>query len=174
MLISVIEDASLNGIFIRSLGVFDPEHVGRMIQVVSGLAVYKDDTRILHDLRGVTFDLPMDDVLRVVHARRQKMKLRRLALVHDTELGFGMCRALASMNDLKSRRTEAFRTIPDGLHWLYDCSKMYDLPGQVADLHDRRLSAVSDHAPLQLFQDKTEAWEEVQARGERQALVNPG
>ncbi|MEM7058297.1 MAG: hypothetical protein AAF557_11955 [Pseudomonadota bacterium] len=173
MLISIIQDFSLNGIFVKSRGLFDPVHIGQMIQTISGLPVYADDVRILHNLRGVTFDLPMDEVLRVVHARRQKMRLRRLALVHDNELGFGMCRAIASMNDLKARRTEAFRTVPEALHWLYTCVNMHELPEQVARIHEERLQQSNETGPLQIFQDMTEARDEIRARGEDQVRVNP-
>lgn len=174
MLFSVIEDSSLDGVFVKSQGVFDPVQVGQLIQTISGLQIYRDDVRILHDLRDVTFDLSMEEVLRVVHARRQKMQMRRLALVHDTQLGFGMCRAIASMNDLKSRRTEAFRTVPEALHWLYACANMYDVPRQVTQIHDRHLANVEDTGQAQIFQDKTNAQDEVSAGGLTQLRANPG
>lgn len=149
---SIVQDFSLPGIFVRSKGEFDADHMRQLIQVVSGMPIYDDGIPILHDMRSVAFDVPADKVFRVSQVRQTKVRHRRLALVHDTDLGFGMCRTMASLYTVKARETQAFRTLPVALEWLFPDRGFAVLPSEVVDAHQHRLMDPDD-GTFQVFQD---------------------
>ena len=154
MKVSIVEDHDVQGIFVRACGIFDLKQMVFMIHTVSGLDLYVDNIPILLDMRDMVFKASPADMISVARTKRIKDASRRTAIVNDTELGFGMIRILASVSDVGSLRTQAFRNIEDGLVWLYPHGRIRALPGTVANLHQQRIGGHLDgDDSLQIFQD---------------------
>jgi hypothetical protein len=100
-----------------------------------------DGARILHDMRNVDFSVPVDEVIKVAHARPARKLDTRLALLADTEVGFGMLRVIVAIRENASRTTNAFRSVSDALDWL-------NIPGIRGELPDGIQRIQSRHTPL--------------------------
>ena len=105
-----------------------------MIEAVSRLDFYQDRVPILHDMRLVDFDVPMEIVRQVAHIQPDQPKHTRLALVADSELGFGMLRALAALRENEQRLARAFHSVPEAIEWLELSAMGLSIPVQIEDL----------------------------------------
>ena len=93
-----------------------------MIEAISQLDFYRDQVPVLHDMRLVNFDVPMEHVQQVARMQPSKPRQTRLALVAGSALGFGMLRALATFRENDRRVAAAFHSVEEALSWL-------ELPG---------------------------------------------
>lgn len=81
----------------------------------------------------------MQEIFELNHAPRPGLRDRRSVLVHDGDLGFCMARASAMREILLGMRTEAFRTVPEAMAWLFPGQGLTELPAEVAAIHQARL-----------------------------------
>ena len=100
-----------------------------------------DGARILHDMRNVDFSVPVDGVIKVAHARPSKNLNTRLALLANSDVGFGMLRVIVAIRENASRSTNAFRSMQDALDWL-------NIPGIRDTLPDGVAHVQSKNTPL--------------------------
>lgn len=104
-------------LFVRSAGRFNARHMKAMIQAISNLDAYQD-IQILHDMRLVDFDVPVEEVIEIGRTYPPQPRAGKLAVVADSVLGYGMLRVIVSIRENVSRSVAAFRGIPDAIGWL--------------------------------------------------------
>ena len=136
----IIQVQQAGAIFVKSFGQFRPSDMQSLFRTLGTLDLY-DGARILHDMRNVDFSVPVDEVIKVAHARPAKTLHTRLALLADTEVGFGMLRVIVAIRENASRTTNAFRSVSDALDWL-------NIPGIRGELPDGIVRVLSRHTPL--------------------------
>ena len=117
----VVQVQPLGCIFVRSSGKFRSEHMKSLIQAIANLDAY-GSSQILHDMRLVDFDVPVEQVIEVGRTYPAKPRQGCLAVVSDSVLGFGMLRVIVSIRENESRTVQAFREIGEAINWL-------DVPG---------------------------------------------
>ena len=113
----IVQVRQVGAIFIRSFGQFRPADMQTLFETLRTLDSY-NGARILHDMRSVDFSVPVDEVVKVAHARPSESLTTRLALVADSEVGFGMLRVIVAIRENASRKASAFRSMNDALGWL--------------------------------------------------------
>ena len=113
----IVQVQQAGAIFVQSFGQFRPSDMQSLFKTLGTLDLY-EGARILHDMRNVDFSVPVDEVIKVAHARPAKNLNTRLALLANSEVGFGMLRVIVAIRENASRSTNAFRSVSDALDWL--------------------------------------------------------
>ena len=136
----IVQVQQAGAIFVQSFGQFRPNDMQAMFRTLGTLDLY-DGARILHDMRNVDFSVPVNEVIKVAHARPAVTLHTRLALLADSEIGFGMLRVIVAIRENASRSTNAFRSVSDAMDWL-------NIPGIRSDLPDGIKRVQARHTPL--------------------------
>ena len=113
----VIQLMPVQCLIIRSVGRFRGPHMQSLMKAVSNLDCYRE-AQILHDMRWVDFDVPIDEVMNVARNYPRRPRNGRLAVVSSSNLGFGMLRVIASVRENAGRTVCAFLDIAEALEWL--------------------------------------------------------
>ena len=113
----VVQVERAGAIFVRSCGIFRAADLQMLFKALGSLDLYHG-ARILHDMRNVDFSMSMEEVIKVAHAPRGQKLNTRVALVADTEAGFGVLRVIVAIRENASRMTNAFRSVDEALYWL--------------------------------------------------------
>lgn len=137
---SIVQVRQTEGIFIRSFGQFRPTDMQALFKTLKTFDFY-NGARILHDMRNVDFSVPVEQVVKVAHARPSEHLTTHLALVAGTEVGFGMLRVIVAIRENASRDTNAFRSIDDAMQWL-------NIPRLGTTMPVGVESTLSQHTPL--------------------------
>ena len=161
MRVSIVEDHSLPGIFVRLKGSFSIDQSIEAQKRIRSLELYRDGIAILNDYTDTDVsDVSTADVMALSRVQRPGLRQRRAALVHGKELGFGLARASAMSDNLRGMLTEAFRTIAEAMAWLYPDAGLSAVPAAVDEIHTARLATVpASEAGLELFVDSIPAKE---------------
>ena len=144
MKFSIVQATELRCIFVRSAGKLHPPHMRLMIESISKLDFYQDRVPILHDMRQVEFDVPMNVVRQVAGTQPTQPKHTQLALVADSELGYGMLRALAMFRENEQRVARAFHSIDEAMEWLELPEAGTAIPARIEELLSEGLGESDD------------------------------
>ena len=136
----VVQAQAQSFLVVRSVGRFHGPHMKSLMSAIANLDAYRD-AQILHDMRLVDFNVPLEEIVEVARNHPDQPRNGRLAVVAATGLGFGMLRVIASIRENTGRKVHAFQDIADALEWL-------SVPGFEAGLPDTVEAVLTEHVGL--------------------------
>ena len=117
----VVQSRALNCVYTRSVGLYDAVEMRRMIKAIMELDMFRSGAPTLCDERGLIFNAENATIVAVGQTPVDpptETEVRSLAMVAESDLGFGMMRMLAAMREQPGHRPRVFRTMAEAADWL--------------------------------------------------------
>ena len=114
-------DDALGCIFIRWRGTFSYEEGVAHYREIARYESFRQGSHLFHDVRLADVNVPVSEIREVARAESPKVKsdnVRKVAVLAQSDLGFGMMRMLAAMRERPGLILNVYRDLEDAKAWL--------------------------------------------------------